>query len=29
VLQVGRVVESGAAAELRHNPRIREAFLGA
>jgi branched-chain amino acid transport system ATP-binding protein len=29
VLQVGRVVESGAAASLRHNPRIREAFLGA
>ena len=29
VLQVGRVVESGPAAELRQNPRIREAFLGA
>ncbi len=29
VLQVGKVVESGPAAELRHNPRIREAFLGA
>jgi branched-chain amino acid transport system ATP-binding protein len=29
VLQVGRVVESGPAGELRHNPRIREAFLGA
>ncbi len=29
VLQVGRVVDSGPAAELRQNPRIREAFLGA
>jgi branched-chain amino acid transport system ATP-binding protein len=29
VLQVGRVVESGPAAELRQNPRIRDAFLGA
>ena len=29
VLQVGRVVESGPAAELRQDPRIREAFLGA
>ena len=29
VLQVGRVVESGPGAELRQNPRIREAFLGA
>jgi branched-chain amino acid transport system ATP-binding protein len=28
VLQVGRVIESGAAASLRDNPRIREAFLG-
>jgi len=29
VLQVGRVVESGPAHELRQNPRIQEAFLGA
>lgn len=29
VLQVGKVVESGAAADLRNHPRIREAFLGA
>jgi branched-chain amino acid transport system ATP-binding protein len=29
VLQVGKLMESGPAAELRHNPRIREAFLGA
>ena len=29
VLQVGRVVDSGPAAELRQNPRIRDAFLGA
>jgi branched-chain amino acid transport system ATP-binding protein len=29
VLQVGRVVQSGPAVELRRNPRIREAFLGA
>jgi branched-chain amino acid transport system ATP-binding protein len=29
VLQVGRVVESGPAQELRQNPRIHEAFLGA
>ena len=29
VLQVGRVVESGPGAELRQNPRIRDAFLGA
>src|SRR5205823_2384299 len=28
VLQVGRVVESGATGTLRDNPRIREAFLG-
>jgi len=28
VLQVGRVTESGAAAALGDNPRIREAFLG-
>ena len=28
VLQVGRVVESGLASDLRDNPRIREAFLG-
>jgi branched-chain amino acid transport system ATP-binding protein len=29
VLQVGRVVREGAAAGLRHDPSIREAFLGA
>jgi branched-chain amino acid transport system ATP-binding protein len=29
VLQVGRVVRDGAAASLRHDPSIREAFLGA
>lgn len=29
VLQVGRVLESGPARELRQNPRIQEAFLGA
>ena len=29
VLQVGRVVQEGPAQELRQNPRIREAFLGA
>jgi branched-chain amino acid transport system ATP-binding protein len=29
VLQVGRVVQEGPAHELRQNPRIREAFLGA
>jgi branched-chain amino acid transport system ATP-binding protein len=29
VLQVGRVVREGAAASLRHDPSIREAFLGA
>ena len=29
VLQLGRVVESGATKDLRDNPRIREAFLGA
>ena len=28
VLQVGRVIESGSAAELAVSPRIREAFLG-
>jgi branched-chain amino acid transport system ATP-binding protein len=28
VLQVGRVIEAGASAALRDNPRIREAFLG-
>jgi ABC-type branched-subunit amino acid transport system ATPase component len=28
VLQTGQVVLSGAAAELRENPLIREAYLG-
>jgi branched-chain amino acid transport system ATP-binding protein len=28
VLQVGRMIEAGASAALRDNPRIREAFLG-
>ena len=29
VLQVGRIIESGPSKDLRDNPRIREAFLGA
>ena len=29
VLQVGRIVEAGSTKELRDNPRIKEAFLGA